>query len=85
MTTATNPGRVLVIDDEVELMKALAVTNPAVPVLLMSAYAPGELADMGVVAPCGVVPKPFPAERLLQEVRHCLGKRREREVSNHPG
>jgi len=69
----------------VELMKALAVTNPTVPVLLMSAYAPGELADMGVVAPCGVVPKPFPAERLLQEVRHCLSKRREREISNQPG
>jgi two-component system cell cycle sensor histidine kinase/response regulator CckA len=69
----------------VELMKALAITNPAVPVILISAYAQGELAKMGVVAPCGVVPKPFPAERLLQEVRRCLGKRREREGSSHPG
>lgn len=59
----------------VELLKALAVTRPSVPVILMSAYAQRELADMGVVAPCGVLPKPFPAERLLQEVRRCLGKR----------
>jgi len=59
----------------VELMKALAATRPGVPVILMSAYAPGELADRGLAAPCGVVPKPFPAERLLEEVRRCLGKR----------
>jgi two-component system, cell cycle sensor histidine kinase and response regulator CckA len=59
----------------VELMKALAVTHPQVPVILMSAYAQGELAKMGVLAPCGVVPKPFQAERLLREVRRCLSKR----------
>ncbi len=59
----------------VELMKALAVTRPGVPVILMSAYAQGELAGMGVAAPCGVVPKPFKAERLLEEVRRCLSKR----------
>ncbi len=59
----------------VELMKALAVTHPSIPVILMSAYAQGELAEMGVVAPCGVVPKPFLAERLLEEVRRCLSKR----------
>jgi len=68
----------------VELMKALAVTHPGVPVILMSAYAQGELSEMGVVAPCGVVPKPFGAERLLQEVRQCLSKRREREISSQP-
>ena len=59
----------------VELMKALAVTHPAVPVILMSAYAQGELAEKGVAAPCGVLPKPFPAARLLEEVRRCLSKR----------
>lgn len=59
----------------VELMKALAVNHPGVPVILMSAYAQGELAEMGVVAPCGVLPKPFPAERLVEEVRRCLSKR----------
>jgi DNA-binding NtrC family response regulator len=60
----------------VELLKALAVTHPRVPVILMSAYAQRELAEMGVVAPCGVLPKPFPAQRLVQEVRRCLSKRR---------
>jgi len=59
----------------VELMKALAAARPDIPVILMSAYAQGELANMGVLAPCGVVPKPFPAERLLEEVRRCLSKR----------
>lgn len=59
----------------VDMMKALAVSHPGIPVILMSAYAQRELADMGVVAPCGVLPKPFPAERLVQEVRRCLSKR----------
>jgi two-component system cell cycle sensor histidine kinase/response regulator CckA len=59
----------------VELMKALAVTHPGIPVILMSAYAQGELAERGVMAPCGVVAKPFPAERLVEEVRRCLSKR----------
>jgi two-component system, cell cycle sensor histidine kinase and response regulator CckA len=59
----------------VELLKKLAEIYPAVPVILMSAYAEGELAQMGVAAPCGVLPKPFPAESLIQEVRRCLGKR----------
>lgn len=59
----------------VELLKALAGSHPEIPVILMSAYAQGELADMGVMAPCGVLPKPFPAERLVQEVRRCLRKR----------
>jgi two-component system cell cycle sensor histidine kinase/response regulator CckA len=59
----------------VELLKALAVSHPGIPVILMSAYAQTELAGMGVVAPCGVLPKPFSAERLVQEVRRCLSKR----------
>jgi two-component system cell cycle sensor histidine kinase/response regulator CckA len=59
----------------VELVEALAESRPEVPVILMSAYADRELAEMGVVAPCGVLPKPFPAERLLQEVRRCLSGR----------
>jgi len=59
----------------VELMRAIVAIRPDVPVILMSAYAQGELANMGVLAPCGVVPKPFPAERLLEEVRRCLSKR----------
>jgi two-component system, cell cycle sensor histidine kinase and response regulator CckA len=59
----------------VELLKALAVSHPDIPVILMSAYAQAELAEMGVVSPCGVLPKPFPAERLIQEVRRCMRKR----------
>jgi DNA-binding NtrC family response regulator len=65
----------------VELLKALAETHPAIPVILMSAYADRELAEMGVVAPCGVLSKPFPAERLVQEVRRCLNRRRRRSAS----
>ena len=72
LETAPHSGERL---NGVELMKALAVTHPAVPVILISAYAQGELAEMGVLAPCGVVPKPFAAERLVQEVRRCLSKR----------
>lgn len=60
----------------VELLRALAVSHPHIPVILMSAYAQAELAGMGVVSPCGVLPKPFPAERLIQEVRRCMGKRK---------
>jgi two-component system cell cycle sensor histidine kinase/response regulator CckA len=59
----------------VELLKALAVTHPHIPVILMSAYAQEELAQMGVAMPCGVIPKPFPAERLVHEVRRCIRKR----------
>jgi two-component system, cell cycle sensor histidine kinase and response regulator CckA len=59
----------------VELLKALSVTHPDIPVILMSAYAQAELAQMGVVSPCGVLPKPFLPERLLQEVHRCMRKR----------
>ncbi len=82
LNSGTVPAELVVSDiimprlNGVELLKALAQTHPSVPVILMSAYAQGELADMGVLAPCGVLPKPFPAERLVQEVRRCLGKRR---------
>jgi two-component system cell cycle sensor histidine kinase/response regulator CckA len=59
----------------VEFLKALSVTHADVPVILMSAYARAELAQMGVVSPCGVIPKPFLPERLLQEVHRCMRKR----------
>jgi len=82
MERGTPPVELVVSDiimprvNGVELLKAMAVSHPAVPVILMSAYAQGELAGMGVVAPCGVLPKPFPAQRLLQEVRRCINKSR---------
>ena len=55
----------------VELMQALATTRPELPVILMSGYATGALAELGISAPCAILPKPFPAERLLEEVRRC--------------
>ena len=59
----------------VELMQALSTDAPDVPVILMSGYATQSLAELGINAPCGILPKPFPAERLLQEVRRCTRRR----------
>ena len=59
----------------VELMQAMATTSPDLPVILMSGYATGALAELGISAPCAILPKPFPAERLLQEVRRCTRRR----------
>jgi two-component system cell cycle sensor histidine kinase/response regulator CckA len=57
----------------VQLMEALARSHPQLPVLLMSGYAPAELEGLGIAAPCAVLVKPFKAERLVEEVRRCLG------------
>jgi DNA-binding NtrC family response regulator len=59
----------------VELMQALTTTSPDLPVILMSGYATGALAELGISAPCAILPKPFPADRLLQEVRRCTRRR----------
>jgi two-component system, cell cycle sensor histidine kinase and response regulator CckA len=59
----------------VELMQALSTATPGLPVILMSGYATGALAELGINAPCAILPKPFPAERLLQEVRRCTRRR----------
>ncbi|MEA2722841.1 MAG: two-component system, cell cycle sensor histidine kinase and response regulator CckA [Gemmatimonadales bacterium] len=59
----------------VELMRALAVAYPDLPVILMSGYATGALVELGITAPCAILPKPFPSDRLLQEVRRCIGPR----------
>lgn len=60
----------------VELMQALAVSHPDLPVILMSGYATGALAELGITAPCAILSKPFPAERLLEEVQRCVGRYR---------
>ncbi|MFL5401253.1 MAG: response regulator [Gemmatimonadales bacterium] len=60
----------------VELMQALAVSRPDLPVLLMTGYATGALTDLGIAVPCGIVPKPFTAERLVAEVQRCLGSKK---------
>ena len=59
----------------VELMQAIAVSNPDLPVILMSGYATGALAELGIAAPCAILPKPFPSDRLLAEVRRCIAQR----------
>lgn len=56
----------------VQLLEALAVSHPDLPVLLMTGYAVDELTSRGIPAPCGVLKKPFTSERLLEEVRRCL-------------
>ena len=59
----------------VELMQALSVSHPDLPVILMSGYATGALAELGIAAPCAILAKPFPSEQLLEEVRRCIGLR----------
>ena len=59
----------------VELMQALSVSYPDVPVILMSGYATAALAELGIATPCSIIPKPFPAERLLAEVQRCARRR----------
>ena len=59
----------------VELMQALSASHPDLPVILMSGYATGALAELGIAAPCALLPKPFPPERLLEEVGRCIGQR----------
>jgi two-component system cell cycle sensor histidine kinase/response regulator CckA len=56
----------------VELLQVLSTTHPQIPVLLMSGYAHTQLEGMGIAPPCAILMKPFPAERLVEEVRRCL-------------
>jgi CheY-like chemotaxis protein len=56
----------------VQLLEALSLSHPDLPVLLMSGYAVEALVARGIAAPCGIVMKPFTPERLLDEVRRCL-------------
>jgi DNA-binding NtrC family response regulator len=56
----------------VELMEALSVSHPGLPVILMSGYATAALSELGIATPCSIISKPFPAERLLAEVTRCL-------------
>jgi CheY-like chemotaxis protein len=63
--------------DGVELLRRLSLIRPDLPVVLMSGYGFEELAQRGIQAPCGVLAKPFPPERLVAEVRRCLAERRQ--------
>ena len=57
----------------VQLMERVARSHPQLPVVLMSGYAAPELTAMGIAAPCGLLTKPFTPDRLVEEVRRCLG------------
>jgi two-component system, cell cycle sensor histidine kinase and response regulator CckA len=56
----------------VELMQALSACQPELPVILMSGYANEALGELGIAAPCSILPKPFSGERLLAEVSRCI-------------
>ena len=56
----------------VQLMEGLAMSQPGLPVILMSGYATEALTERGIATPCGILPKPFSAERLLAEVSRCI-------------
>jgi two-component system cell cycle sensor histidine kinase/response regulator CckA len=58
----------------VQLLAALSVSHPDLPVLLMSGYGAEDLIARGIAAPCGIVMKPFTPERLLDEVRRCISE-----------
>jgi hypothetical protein len=45
----------------------------------MSGYGSAELLSRGLSVPCGLLAKPFPPDRLLEEVRRCLGDWRPRQ------
>jgi two-component system cell cycle sensor histidine kinase/response regulator CckA len=57
----------------VALLQILSSTHPQLPVLLMSGHASAELEGMGIAAPCAILAKPFAPERLVEELRRCLG------------
>ena len=59
----------------VELLQALSVRHPGLPVILMSAYGALELAERGIASACAVLSKPFNPDLLLGEVRRCLASR----------
>src|SRR5918992_2521512 len=59
----------------VELMQAVSLSHPQLPVILMSGYATAALSELGIATPCSILTKPFPAERLLAEVQRCVSRR----------
>lgn len=56
----------------VELMQALFISQPELPVILMSGYATSALSELGIATPCSILSKPFSGERLLAEVDRCI-------------
>lgn len=60
----------------VELLEHLSVVTPGLPVVLMSGFSTDDLNNRGISVPCGLLSKPFPPDRLLDEVRRCLNEPR---------
>ena len=60
----------------VELLQELSRTRPGLPIILISGFGTEELTRRGIAVPCAVLPKPFPPERLIAEVRRCIAERR---------
>jgi len=60
----------------VELLQELSRSHPGLPIILISGFGTEELTRRGIAAPCAVLPKPFPPERLIAEVRRCIAERR---------
>jgi DNA-binding NtrC family response regulator len=56
----------------VQLLQSLSLLRPELPVILMSGYGITQLAEQGIVSPCGVLSKPFPPHVLVAEVRRCI-------------
>jgi two-component system, cell cycle sensor histidine kinase and response regulator CckA len=56
----------------VQLLQSLSTMRPELPVILMSGYGTAQLAELGIVNPCGVLGKPFSPEALVAEVRRCI-------------
>ncbi len=81
LKSANQPVDIVVTDivmprmNGVELMEALSVSHPGLPVILMSGYATAALSELGIATPCSILNKPFPAERLLTEVHRCMSGR----------
>jgi two-component system, cell cycle sensor histidine kinase and response regulator CckA len=75
-----DPVRVVVSDivmprfNGVQLLEALSLSHPDLPIILMSGYAPTQLAERGIATPCSVLAKPFAPEVLLAEVRRCIDR-----------
>mgnify|MGYP000288820658 CR=1 FL=1 len=59
----------------IELLQRLAHIEPGLPVVLMSGFGIEQLAARGISVPCGVLPKPFGPDLLLDEIGRCLRKR----------
>lgn len=58
--------------DGVALLGHLSRLRPSLPVVLMSGYAPPELRERGLDAPCAVLPKPCDPDALVEAVRACI-------------